>query len=62
MGGSLATMTTNNQALRNKNEDLERKLNQEMNLKLRQGQDISRLKEMLQSREMEVKDQSVLVS
>ena len=33
-----------------------------MNLKLRQGQDISRLKEMFQSRDMEVKDQSLRAS
>jgi hypothetical protein len=62
VSSTLGGMTSNNQAHRNQNEDLERRLNQEINLKLRQGQDISRLKEMLQSRDMEVKDQSLRAS
>jgi glucose-6-phosphate-specific signal transduction histidine kinase len=35
VSSTLGAMTSNNQAHKNQNEDLERKLNQEMNLKLR---------------------------
>ena len=43
--GTYGTLSSHNQVLRTQNEELERRLTQETNMKLKQGQDIIRLKE-----------------
>ena len=53
---TLGAINTHNLALRQQNEDNERRLSSEMSLKLKHGQDMSRLREMLTSRDMDVRN------